>query len=259
MRKIILIFLAIIIILNSGCGKKEEKTQLEKIIDRDVLIVGVSTDSKPFGFKNTKTGKIEGFDIDIAREAAKDILGSERKIDFVPITPSGRIEAITSGRVDMVAATMTITPQRELLIDFTEPYFIAGQTALVKKDSKIYNFADLKNKTIIIALGTTSEKNIRRILPIAKLNGYNNYKEAFEAFKNGYGDAFSTDNTILSGFLDENDSYRILKNKISQEPYAFGIKKCDNDDSLKSTLNYTIKRMKNDGTILNLKKKWKIN
>lgn len=254
-------FLSILILLLlffTACTKKEEKTQIDKIIERDILIVGINPNVKPFGFKNKLTDEIEGFDADIAKYIAKDILGSERKIQFIPVTPSTRIEAITSGAVDMVIATMSITPQRQFLIDFTNPYYIAGQTAIVKEDSNIHNFADLKNKTTIVVLGTTSEQNIRRIIPTAKLNGYKNYQEAFEAFKEGQADAISTDNTILSGFLIDNKGYRMLKNKISQEPYAIGIKRNEKDESLKKNLNIIINRLQKDGTIKTLKEKWQI-
>ena len=158
----------------------------------------------------------------------------------------------------MIIATMTVTPQRQYLVDFSSPYYIAGQTALVKEESDINTFADLKRKTTIVVLGTTAEQNIRRIIPTARIVGYKDYHSAFEAFKQGKGDAISTDDTIISGFLmDNNSGYRILKNRISQEPYAIAIKQQD-DQRLKTELNIIVNRMKKDGTILSLKRKWHI-
>lgn len=260
MKKILLSIFVLMFIFLTGCASEDKKveTQLEKIIARDVLVVGVKTDSKPFGYINRNTGEVEGFDIDIAKYIAKDMLGSERKIKLVPVTPNTRIEAILSGQVDMVIATMSITPQRQFLIDFTQPYYIAGQTVMVKEDSTIQNFSDLRKKTTIVVLGTTTEQNIRRIIPTARLSGYKNYEEAFKAFKEGKADAFSSDNTILSGFLMDNKGYRILKNKISQEPYAIGIMKNEEDNSLKKNLDIIIHRMQKDGTIKSLKKKWSV-
>ena len=258
MRKFLCLLLIFSVIIFSGCSKKVVKTSLDNIVDRDLLIVGVSSNSKPFGFKSKASGNYEGFDIDVARYVAKDIIGSDRKIKFVEVSPNTRIEAITSGQVDMVIATMTVTPQRQYLIDFSSPYYIAGQTALVKEDSDINTFSDLKRKTTIVVLGTTAEKNIRRIIPTAKIVGYKDYKSAFEAFKQGKGDAISTDDTIISGFLiDNKDGYRLLRNRISQEPYAIGIKQQD-DKQLKTTLDIIVNRMKKDGTIASLKRKWHI-
>lgn len=256
MKKFIGLILILSLFIFTGCGKKPVKTSLDKIIDRDLLIVGINYNSKPFGYKSNITGKIEGFDADLARYIAKDIIGNERKIEFVEVTPNTRIESVTSSKVDMVIATMTATPQRQFLVDFSQPYYVAGQTALVKEDSDIYSFSDLRKKTIIIVLGTTAEKNIRTIIPNAKVIGYKDYASAFKAFKDGKADAISTDDTILTGFLmDNNQGYRILKNKISREPYAIAIKQQD-DKKLKNALDVIITRMKKDGTIASLKKKW---
>ncbi len=249
--------LIISIVLLAGCGKKPEKNALDKIKEKDVIVVGIRNDTKPFGFINDSTGKPAGFDVDVAKYVAKEILGEERKIKFVPVTSGGRIEAVMSGRVDMVIATMSITPQREYLIDFSEPYYTAGQTALVKEDSNIHTFSDLKRKRTIVVQGSTTEQNIRRIIPTAKLVGYKTYKEAFEAFAEGKGDAISSDDTILSGFLTDYQGYRMLKHRISQEPYAIGIKQQD-DKKLKQTLDVIVARMKKDGTIKHLKEKWNL-
>lgn len=257
MKKLISILILSLLLL-TGCGKKQEISTYDKIIERDMLIVGITTESKPFGFISQTTNEPEGFDIDVARYIAKDMLDSERKIKFVSISPEKRIEAITSEQVDMVIATLSITPQRQYLIDFTQPYYMAGQTALVRKDSDIYTFSDLRDKTTIIILGTTAEKNIRGIIPTARIIGFKNYNNAFKAFAEGSGDAISTDNTILSGFLMDNEGYRILKNKISKEPYGIGIKQTENDEKLKNNLNVIINRMHKDGTLKNLKEKWQL-
>ncbi|MCD7780015.1 MAG: transporter substrate-binding domain-containing protein [Candidatus Gastranaerophilales bacterium] len=256
MKKILTLVILMLIFLTS-CGKSSEKSAVDEIIKRDFLIVGVKNDSKPFGFISKTTGEPAGFDIDVAKYIAKDLLGDEMKVEFVEVNPNTRIEAITSGKVDLVIATMSVTPSRQYLIDFSIPYYYAGQTALVRNDSDIYTFADLKKKTTIVALGTTAEKNIRNIIPAARIVGYNNYKEAFQAFIEGKGDALSTDDTIISGFLMDynNGEYRMLKNKISQEPYAVAFKQYD-DKKLKKTMDIIITRMKKDGTIRQLKEKW---
>lgn len=258
MKRIILILLIGIVFITTGCSKKDTRTTLEKIRDRDVLVVGVKTDSKPFGFISKKTGNNAGFDVDVAKAIANDILGSDRKIKFVEVTPNTRIEAATSGEVDLVIATMSITPQREYLIDFSKPYYVAGQTAVVKEDSDIHAFADLRKKTTIVVLGTTAEKNLRRIIPTAKIIGFKTYPEAFQAFLEGEGDAISSDDAILSGFLHENPGYRILKNRISKEPYAVGMKQIENDKSLKNSVDVVITRMAKDGSLKELKNKWKL-
>jgi putative glutamine transport system substrate-binding protein len=152
---------------------------------------------------------------------------------------------------------MSDTKPREFLVDFSIPYYNAGQTAVVREDSNIHTFSDLKKKTTIVVLGSTAERNLRRIIPTAKIIGYKNYNEAFNAFEMGKGDALSTDDTIISGLISGKTGYRVLKNKISLEPYAIGIKQYE-DKKLKKTLDIIVARMKKDGTINELKKKWNL-
>ena len=261
MKKILCLILIIFVgFILTACGKKEVESRYDKIIKRDYLIAGVKTDSPPFGFINNETNQPDGFDIDVVKYIAQDILGSDRKIEFVSVSPENRIEQLTSGEVDIIAAMMSATPQRQYLIDISEPYFIAGQTAIVKQESDIHTFADLKTKTIIIILRKTAEKNIRRIIPMARIIGYKNYKEAFDALLRGEGDALSSDNTILSSFLIDHPEYRMLKNKISKEPYVIGIRQPDENenDKLKRDIDIIITRMHKDGTLRMLKEKWQL-
>lgn len=255
MRKILCLIVMCFIFLTS-CAKKEEVNSLDKIVERDILIAGVKQDAGPFGHIN-ENGQFEGFDIDVAKYIAKKMVGNERKIKFIPVTPATRIEALTSGQVDLVIATMSATKSRRYLIDMSVPYFSAGQTAVVREDSNIYTFADLKDKTTIVVLGSTSEQNLRRVIPTARIVGYTNYKDAFQALLDEKGDAVSTDDSIISGFIAEHKGYRVLQNRISTEHYVVGVKQTE-DRVLLTTVNSIINDMHRDGTLKKLKKKWKL-
>ena len=251
-----LALLFIFVLFFTGCGKKEKTTAFDEILKKDVLVVGVKTNSVPFGYISKKTGRNAGFDVDVAKNIAKDILGSEKKIKFVPVESDSRIEKLMEGEVDIVVATMSAIPQREYLIDFSIPYFIAGQTALVRDGSNINTITDLRRKTTIVVVGSTSERNLRRIIPTSSLIGYKDYASAFEAFVNGKGDAISSDDAILLGLLKQHPEYRMLKNRISKEFYCVGIRKEDDNDKLKRNVNMSITRMNKDGTLNLLKRKW---
>ena len=130
MKKIILA-LFLLCLLCCGCGKKATvKDDFATIVQRDKLIVGVRNDAPPFGFKD-KDGNIIGYDIDLARLIAKGILGSEKKVELVPVTASNRIMKLNSGEVDCLIATMSITEQRQQFLNFSTPYYIAVQDILV--------------------------------------------------------------------------------------------------------------------------------
>ena len=100
-------------------------------------------------------GWVKGFDVDICREIAGKIFGDKNAIKFLQVTSSTRIFSITSGTVDFAAATMTITPKRKNIIDFSNPYYIAGQAIMVSKDSPVKAFSDLFGKKILGFNGQT--------------------------------------------------------------------------------------------------------
>lgn len=247
-----------VVFFASGCTAPEQTPDVYKSIqNRGKLIVGVQYDAKPFGFIDTD-GSIKGVDVDIAKELAKRILGDENKVEFKQVAPSTRIQAITAGNVDIVIATMSITPQRRIIVDFSDPYFIAGQAIVVPTDSNITTLNDLNNKNVVVVLGTTGEKNLRYFVPSAIVQGYKNYGEAFNAFKEGQGDALTTDDSLLMGFIMDNKGYKILPKRLTQEPYGIAFKNTEDAASLKVNINRILADMKSDGTLSRIKKKWNV-
>ncbi len=253
------IFCLLILILFVSCGianAKDDKIDLyESIIKKDNMIVGISFDSKPFGFKDSD-GQIKGMEADLAREIAKRILGDESNIKFKNVAPQDRTNAVNLGNVDMVISTMTITPQRMKNIDFSDPYFVAGQVICVRRDSKIDSLADLMNKSVIVILGTTGEKNITNFAPNALIQSYPNNSEAINAFKSGLSDAITTDDAILQSLVAGNSDYILLPKRLTQEPYGIAFKKSRHTKSLRISVNKIIKEIKLDGTMETIKDNW---
>lgn len=255
-KTIFLLFLMIFVL--TGCSKPEPKIDVyQNIIKRDKIVVGVQYDAKPFGYMDSDR-TLKGVDVDIAKELSKRILGDENKIVFKQVTPANRIQSITSGNVDMVIATMSITPQRKTIIDFSDPYYIAGQAILVPEDSTINSSKDLNDKEVIVILGTTGEKNLRYFAPHAILKGYKTYSEGFSALKQKKADALTTDDSILMGFIIDNKGYKILAKRLTKEPYGIAFKNSEDASSLKVNINRILSDMRTDGFMYNLKTKWKI-
>ena len=255
-RALTIVFLCF---LFCGCTKKEKTPDTLSVINqRGEMIVGVKTDTPPFGFLD-QNGKNIGFDIDLAKLIAKRLFGDENKIKFVPVTPSNRIMKLTSNEVDMVIATMSITPQRQIILDFSVPYHVAGQALMVNRISKISSLMELKDKKVIIVFGSTVEGNLRSNVPNITIIGYKTYPEAFEALKAGKADAMIADDTILFGFAANNSSVRILPKRYSREPYAIAFRKGEESEKLIETVNMELTEAINRGEIQRLKEKWKIN
>jgi putative glutamine transport system substrate-binding protein len=245
---------------NKGDGAKSAETSsgtntLEKIKKRGKLIVGVKYDLNLFGLKNPKTGKVEGFDIDIAKGLAKKILGDENKIEFKEVTSKTRIPMLNNGEIDAIIATMTITEERKKEVDFSDVYFMAGQSLLVKKDSKINSVKDLKKgMTVLTAKGSTSAQNIRKVAPQVNVLEFENYAEAFTALKAGQGDALTTDNALLWGMAKQDPNYRVLDETFSKEPYGIAVRKGDKE--LLQVINEYLKEIKENGEYDKIYEKW---
>lgn len=253
----VLLFLAIVF---CGCGKKQEvlNDSLTSIRQKDIVTVGVKVDTPPFGFLD-KNGNNIGFDIDLAKFIAKKLLGDESKIAFVPVNTTNRIMKLSSGEADMVIATMSITPQRKMILDFSIPYHTAGQAMLVRKDSKITSLSDLKDKKAIIVYGSTVERSLSSSVPNIQIIGYKTYPEAFAALQAGKADAMISDDTILMGFAYNNPAFKILPKRYSKEPYAIAFRKGEESEKLIETINIELKEALNKGEIRQLKEKWGIN
>ena len=251
----------IAVFMLAACGSKDEgkggstENGLEKIKEKDKIVFGVKNDTRLFGLKNTSTGKVEGFDIDIAKALAKEILGDENKIELVEVTSKTRVPLLQNGKIDAVVATMTITEERKKEVDFTDVYFNAGQSLLVKKGSKIKSIDDLKAGTKVIAVkGSTSAVNIAEKAPDTEVLEFENYAEAFTALKSGQGDALTTDDSILYGMADEDPSYELVGGQFTEEPYGIAVKKGNKE--LVDELNKALKTIKDNGTYDEIKNKW---
>lgn len=203
----------------------ESQTTVEQIKARDKLIVGVFSDKPPFGFVNEK-GDYVGFDTDLGRRFAKDLLGDEKKIEFVVVEPASRIPFLQSDKVDLILANMTVTPERAQVVDFTHPNLRVAVQALVPEKSPVKSLDDLANKTTIVTTGTTADIWLTKNHPDWKLLKFEKNSESLQALANGRGDAYAQDNLVLFSWAKQNPGYRVLAQKLGDEaPIAPAVKK----------------------------------
>lgn len=240
-----------------GCAKNNPKDDLESITKRGKLIVGVRNDTKPFGYKDIN-GTLQGYDIDLAKLIAKDVLQDEDAVEFVPVNASNRISKLNSREVDIIIATMSITDQRQLVADFSVPYHVAGQAILVRRGSDITALGQLNKRRVIIVYGSTGEMSIRRNVPEAIIIGYRNYNDAFKALKAGEADALIADDTILMNIAMDDEAVKILPKRYSREPYAVAFRRGGGADKLKERVNFLINNLLVTGRLEKLQKKWGI-
>ena len=187
-KKIVLLLVLVMFIL-CGCAKPQKEpvaSTLDDIVKRGNVVIGIKTDTYPFGFKD-KNGKYAGYDVDLANMIGEKIFGKKGKVKFVPVTASDRMMKLFSEDIDMIVATMSVTPARLQILDFSDPYYIAGQALLVRKGSKIKGIRDLNGKKAIIVFGTSSEASLRAAVPNVSIVGYKTYGEAVSSLSQRAG------------------------------------------------------------------------
>ncbi len=235
--------------------KYQEKDLYDSILERGIIKVGINTDAKPFGFYD-ENKVIRGYDADLARYIAQYLLRTPNAVEFHPVTPANRMLKVSTGEVDIVIATVTITPQRMEIIDFSVPYDVAGQALLVRTNSKITSIADLAGQNVGVVFGTTAEKNMLNLVPTANIIGFKNYRTAYQALKEGKIDALTSDDTILSRFIYEDKSVKLLPKRYSREPYGIAIRKGKSTKKLRENIDFAIKDMQRKNVIQRLRHKW---
>jgi len=230
-------------------------TNLAAIKQRGKLIVGVKYDQPGFGFLNPETNKVEGFDVEMGRAVAQKLFGNPDAVEFKEAISKNRIPYLEQGVVDIVFATMTANEERAQQIDFTDCYYVAGQSLLVPSNSEITGVDKLAGKTVGTVKGSTSEKNIREKAPEATVELFDTYAEAVQAMQSARVDVVTTDDIILYGFQKQNpDKFKVVGGQFTQEPYAAGVKKGNTE--LQTEANTAIRDLKQSGKWAELFKQW---
>lgn len=201
----------------------------ESVLGRDTLRIGVKDDQPGLGIK-TPAGRYEGFDVDVAKYVAGRLGVDEREITWVPTPSSERDRALRDGRVDMVFATYSITPERKEMFTFAGPYYVAHQDILVhKNDDSIRNVRDLAGKRLCRAAGSYSTKRVTHERGVQAMTvDAPSYSECVNKLMHDEVDAVSTDDLILAGFALENPLLTKMVNApFTDERYGVGIRKGD--------------------------------
>ena len=205
----------------AACGNKTEEPKpeaqapaqettakartVQEIKDSGVIRIGVFTDKAPFGYVD-ENGKNQGFDIYFTDRIAKD-LGV--KVEYISLDPASRVEYAETGKVDIVAANFTVTPERAEKVDFSFPYMKVSLGVVSPDKAVIKSVEDLKDKTLIVSKGTTAEYYFSKNHPEIKLQKYDSYTDAYNALLDGRGDAFSTDNTEVLAWAKANPGFTV--------------------------------------------------
>jgi polar amino acid transport system substrate-binding protein len=186
---------------NAASGK------LAEVLKRGKLIVGTGSTNAPWHFKDA-TGKLVGFDIDIARIIAKGLFDDATKVEFVDQTSDSRIPNVTTNKVDLTCQFMTVTAARAQLVAFSIPYYREGVGLLLKTGSSYKNFAALKAAGSKVKIGilqnTYAEELVHAALPKAQVLQYNDVALIYSALNAGRVNAAATDQSSVNWYVAQN-------------------------------------------------------
>jgi len=233
-----------------------KKSTIEEILKRGELRVGFESGYVPFEMTNKK-GEFIGFDMDFGRRLAKSM-----GVKFVPVNTAwdGIIPALVTGKFDIIMGGMTITQERNLKVNFANPYIVVGQTILLNKKLKdqVKSYKDLNNPKFILTsrMDTTGEQAIKKYIPKATYKGFESEAEAGLEVINGKADALVYDLPFCGYLYGSQGKGKtiFLSDPFTYEPLAWAINKGDPD--FLNYLNNFLRQTKGDGFYDRMYKKW---
>jgi len=235
-------------------GQPPAGSSMAKIVQRGRLIVGVSQNTYLFGHRDSRTGELVGFEIDLAREVARALFGDPTKIQFRAMSAAERIPALKNGEVDLVVRAMTMTCDRWQEISFSTEYFTGGQRLLVPVDSPVKSIDDLGGKKVCAAAGSTNITAIAaaksKPIPVAATDAL----DCMVLLQQGQIDAVSTDDAILAGFAAQDPATHVVGPAFAAAPYGIGIGKANAD--LVRFVNGVLEKVRADGTWTAIYQRW---
>lgn len=215
---------------------------LDEIKSSGTVNIGVFSDKNPFGYVD-ENGEYKGYDVYFADRIGKD-LGVN--INYVSTEAASRVEYLETGKVDIVLANFTVTEERAQKVDFALPYMNVA-LGVVSPDSRVIKNLDEigADDQVIVISGTTAETYLAANNPDIKLQKYDTYANAKNAFENGSGVAWANDNTEVIAFALQNKGYTVgIPELGSQDTIAPAVSK--GNETLLNWLNDEIKALGNE-------------
>jgi polar amino acid transport system substrate-binding protein len=233
-----------------------QKSTLESIVKAGKIRVGFESGYLPFEMTNTK-GDYMGFDIDMGKQLARAM-----GVKYEPVNTAwdGILPSLITNKFDIIISGMTVTQERNLAVNFTDPYIVVGQAILLNKkhEGVVKSYKDLNDPkyTICSKLGTTGEQAAQRMIPRASYKSFEVESEAAMEVVQGNADAFIYDLPLIEIMQAQHGKGKTiaLAEPFTYEPLAIAVRKGDPD--FLNFLNNFIRQYKNDGRWQQAYDKW---
>jgi len=231
-----------------GGGGSSASSIVDKAKNDKKLVIGIKYDQPGLGLRSAD-GSFSGFDVEMAKYIAKELGVEESGIEWKETVSANREPFIQQGQVDMVVATYSITDARKEKVSFAGPYFVAGQSLLVRSDSTDITGPESlnNNKKLCSVSGSTPAKKIKdEYAKNVQLQEFDSYSKCVDALIGGQVDAVTTDDIILAGFAAANPGkLKVVGKPFSTEKYGVGLKK--DDKTGRDAVNAAIEKAFTDG------------
>jgi polar amino acid transport system substrate-binding protein len=248
---IALIALLATVLVAVGCGGDDNKDQTGSFttISSGKLKVGSDIPYPPFEFG--RAPNYEGFDVDLVKAIATKL---DLDAEFVKTPFDTIFRNLAQGKFDMVATASTISAEREKEVDFSDPYFAADQSLMVKKGSDIKTVEDVKGKVVGAQLGTTGADYAKDKTEAKSVRTYDLIADAFNALEAGQVEAVINDCPVSSYAQKEHKSLVVVAAISTNESYGFAFP--SGSDALREAFNKELAPLKKYGTVEELSRKW---
>ena len=240
MRRSLLVFAAAALIGPlSSTATLAASPVLDRIKEKGAITFAYRDGAAPFSFKD-RGGRVRGYSVDLCVRVAiavqRDLALKELKVEWLPVTAATRLDAVASGKVDAECGTTTITLARMEKVDFSLPIFVDGGSVLVRANSKLTRFNDLKGKRIAVIAGTTTEQALTRALSAAEapatLVPVKDGAEGMAQLTKRKVDGYAGDRVVLAGYrvrAARPEDFEFIGGDFSFEPYALVLPRDDAD------------------------------
>ena len=221
---------------------------------KGTLVVGTKADYRPFGFLDP-SGKVVGFEPDLAADIAKR-LGV--KLEIVPVVAANRIQFLQQGKIDLMIATMSDTPERRKIVDIVDPnYYASGTNIMAKKSAGVKSWEALKGKKVCLIQGAFYNKELQEKYGVEGV-AFPGTAEALSALRNGNCVGFAYDDTAIVGELQkpDNSDYEMPLNSILVQPWGIAVKQ--GEKAFADFVSKAVVEWHKKNHIAALEKKWGI-
>jgi polar amino acid transport system substrate-binding protein len=250
MKKLLVLLLSLGLLVGAvGCSSQPKETvaagSTAAIKAAGTIRIGIFSDDAPFCYQDTD-GKFKGYDVELGKRIAKELLGDENKITWVTMNPADRVTYLQSDKVDLMLADFTVTDERAKSVDFTLPYEKVSIGVVSNAKAPINSTDDLKGKTVVVNTGTTADAYFTKNYPDVKLIKVDAITDGYQTLTTGRAVAFAQDNTLLLSWAKKNPEYVVGIGELGNKDYIAGAVKKGNTELLNYVNNLITGKLKDE-------------